>query len=93
MKPGRQAGVVRYEVLVENSGVAPASGVPVRLSVDRLAVNTVTVASLAPGEIRTLTIHGPACRNSVEAVADPDGVLVESSETDNAHRVACDELT
>jgi hypothetical protein len=91
-QPGAQAGVVRYRLRLTNSGVAPATGVPVRLAVDRTVVNTVTVASLAPGETRLLTIHGPTCESWVEAVADPDGVLVESSEADNTHRVACADL-
>jgi hypothetical protein len=91
-EPGARAGVARYRLRLTNSGVAPASDVPVRLAVDRTVVNTVTVASLAPGETRLLTIHGPACESWVEAVADPDGVLVESSEADNVHRLACADL-
>ena len=35
---------------------------------------------------------GPACTRSVEAEADPDGVIVESSESDNAREVDCSDL-
>ena len=87
-----QTGVVRYRVLVTNEGIAPATGVPVRLTVDDAVVDTVTVAVLAPAERRVLTILGPACTRSVTADADPDGVIVESSESDNAHQVRCADL-
>jgi len=89
----RQDGVVRYVVLVTNEGIAPATGVPVRLSVDGDVVDTVTVPSLAPAERRTITIQGPACTSTVTAEADPDGVIVESSESDNANQIACAGLT
>jgi hypothetical protein len=89
----RQDGVTRYLVLVTNEGIAPATGVPVRLSVDGGVVDTVTVPLLAPAERRVLAIQGPACTSTIKAEADPDGVIVESSESDNAHQVACADLT
>jgi hypothetical protein len=92
-KAMRQDGVVRYLVLVTNEGIAPATGVPVRLSIDGAVVDTVTVPSLAPAERRVLTIQGPACTTSVTAEADPAGVIVESSESDNEHQIACTDLT
>jgi CARDB len=85
----RQQGVIGYRVLVTNEGIAAATGVPVRLSVDGDVVDTVTVPALAPAERRVLTIQGPACTRSVKAEADPDGVIVESSESDNAHEIDC----
>jgi hypothetical protein len=88
----RQQGVVRYRVLVTNEGIAPATGVPVRLTVDGDVVDTVIVPALVPAERRVLTIQGPACTHSVKAEADPDGVIVESSEADNAHEVPCADL-
>jgi hypothetical protein len=87
-----QQGVVGYRVLVTNEGIAAATGVPVRLSVDGAVVDTVTVAVLRPAERRVLTMQGPACSRSVEAEADPDGVIVESSESDNAHEIPCADL-
>lgn len=86
------SGVVRYSVRVSNDGAAEASAVPVSLLVDGNVVDTVNVATLAPGEVRLLTIRGPDCRRSVEARADPDGAITESSEDDNAHAATCEEL-
>jgi hypothetical protein len=87
-----QPGVVRYRVLVTNEGIASATGVPVRLTVDGRVVDTVTVPTLVPAERRVIAIQGPACTRSVRAEADPDGVIVESAEGDNAHEVACAKL-
>jgi hypothetical protein len=88
----RQQGVVRYRVLVTNEGIAAATGVPVRLSVDGDVVDTVTVPDLMPAERLVVAIQGPECTRSVKSEADPDGVIVESSEGDNAHEVACANL-
>jgi hypothetical protein len=85
-------GVMRYVLRVANSGVAPAADVEVRLSVDASVVDTVTIASLAPGDQRELAVRGPECRGTVASFADPDGVIVESSETDNGDATACAEL-
>ena len=93
IKTLREQGVVGYRVLVTNEGIAAATGVPVRLSVDGAVVDTVTVAVLRPAERRVLTMQGPACTRSVEAKADPDGVIVESSESDNAHEIPCADLS
>ena len=87
-----QKGVIRYRVLVTNEGIAPATGVPVRLTVDGIVVDTVTLPRLAPAQRVVIGITGPACTLSVKAAADPDGVIVESSESDNAHEVACADL-
>ena len=91
-KPTAQKGVIRYRVLVTNEGIAPATGVPVRLTVDGVVVDTVTLPRLAPAQRVVIGITGPACTLSVKAAADPDGVIVESSESDNAHEVACADL-
>jgi hypothetical protein len=91
-KATEDQGVVRYRVLVTNEGIAPASGVPVRLTVDGAVVDTVILSALLPAERRVLGFQGPACSQSVEATADPDDVIVESSEGDNAHRRSCAEL-
>ena len=87
-----QKGVIRYRVLVTNEGIAPATGVPVRLTVDGVVVDTVTLSRLAPAQRVVIGITGPACTLSVKAAADPDGVIVESSESDNTHEVACADL-
>lgn len=92
VKTLRQAGVVRYRVLVTNEGIATATGVPVRLWVDGDVVDTVTVPELLPAERRVIAIQGPACQRSVKVDVDPDGVIVESSEADNAREVDCADL-
>ena len=88
-EPTKVPGVVRYLMRVANTGVAPAVDVDALLSVDGHAVDTVTIASLEPGESREVTVLGPACSSSVSSMADPDGVIVESSESDNGHTVNC----
>jgi CARDB len=85
----RQSGVVRYRVLVTNEGIAAATGIPVRLTVDGDVVDTVTVDRLAPAERVVVGISGPECTHSVEVEVDPDGVIVESSEADNARELSC----
>jgi hypothetical protein len=82
-------GVVRYLMRVANTGVAPAVDVEARLSVDGGVVDTVTIPSLDSGESREVAVLGPACTTSVSSVADPDGVIVESSEDDNDHKLDC----
>ena len=85
-------GVVRYQALVSNRGRASASSVPVRLTVDGKVVDTVTIASLAPGEQRSVVIRGPECHQVVRLEADPDKSIAESSDLDNAHELSCPAL-
>jgi CARDB len=87
--PTKVPGVVRYLMRISNTGVAPAVDVGARLSVDDGVVDTVTIPSLDPGVSREIAVLGPACMNSVTSIADPDGVIVESSEDDNEHTVEC----
>jgi CARDB len=82
-------GVLRYMMRIANTGVAPAVDVDARLSVDGGVVDTVRIATLEPGASRVVTVLGPACTSSVSSAADPEGVIVESSEEDNAHTVDC----
>jgi hypothetical protein len=88
-EPTKTPGVLRYLMRIANTGVAPAQDVEARLSVDGGVVDTVTIASLEPGESRDVAVVGPACTGSVSSLADPDGVIVESSEDDNAHTIDC----
>jgi uncharacterized repeat protein (TIGR01451 family) len=85
-------GVLRYTVLVQNTGVAPAGGVAVHMTVDGHVLDTVTVDSLGPGESRLLGFRGPQCTASVSAAVDPQGVLAESSEDDNVQQASCADL-
>jgi hypothetical protein len=82
-------GVLRYEVLVANTGVAAAAGVAVRMAVDGAVLDTVTLGYLDSGESRLLGFRGPRCTESMSAAVDPDGVLVESSEDDNVQQLSC----
>jgi hypothetical protein len=86
------AGVVRYALQLTNAGSAAATEAAVRLTVDGNVVDTRTLPALAPGEQRTLTFRGPDCAQSVGARADPDALIVETSEVDNAQQVACADL-
>ena len=88
-QPTNVDGVVRYLALVGNAGKAAATAVPVRLTVDGNIVDTVTVASLAPGEQRVIVIRGPDCGRLVRLEADPEKAITESSEADNAHELNC----
>lgn len=85
-------GVWRYVFRVENTGAAAAEDVPVRLEVDGAAIDTAIVAAIEPGESRLATFRGPACEESVSVTADPDDVITESEESDNAEELACEEL-
>ena len=87
--PTKVPGVVRYLMRIANTGAAPAVYVDARLSVDGGVVDTVTISSLEPGDSREVAVLGPECASSVSSVADPDGVIVESSEDDNAHTMNC----
>jgi CARDB len=88
----RQEGVVRYRILVANEGIATATGIPVRLTVDGDVVDTVTIDELAPAERVVIGITGPKCTESVRVDVDPDGVIVESSEGDNTDTLPCSAL-
>jgi hypothetical protein len=87
--PTDVSGVVRYQALVSNTGKAPATGVPVRLTVDGDVVDTLTLASLAPGEERSFAIRGPACHRLAKLEADPEKAISESSDADNVHELTC----
>ena len=87
--PTKVKGVVRYRTVVLNNGKAAASSVPVRLTVDSKVVDTVTLASLAPGEQRSVAIRGPECSRLVKLEADPEKAIAESSDVDNVHELSC----
>jgi hypothetical protein len=82
-------GVNRYEALVRNTGQGAAAAVAVRLSVDGDVVDTVTLASLAPGEQRSLVIRGPECRRLAKLEVDPEQAIAESSDDDNVFELPC----
>jgi hypothetical protein len=90
--PTQVVGVVRYEAIARNTGKAAASAVDVRLTVDGTVVDTVTLASLAPGEQRSVAIRGPQCQRLVKLEADPEQAIAESSDDDNVFELACASL-
>ena len=83
---------LEYDALVENRGRVEATSVPVRLWVDGAVAGTQAVASLAPGEVRTVRFQGPACSWRVRAVIDPNRAVRESHEDDNGRSEACADL-
>ena len=92
MLPTKVDGVVRYRTVLFNNGRASASSIPVRLTVDGKVVDTVTVASLAPGEERSIVIRGPACDRLAKLEADPEKAIAESSDVDNVDELSCSAL-
>ena len=78
---------MRYRVLVMNAGRAEVTA-PARLSVDDAVIDTANVA-LMPGEWRQDRLPRTHLQAGVTAAADPDGTIVESSESDNIHEVPC----
>jgi CARDB len=87
--PTKVNGVVRYRTLVLNNGKAAASSVAVRLTVDGKVVDTVTLASLDPGEQRSVVIRGPACTRLAKLEVDPEKAIAASSDADNADELGC----
>jgi hypothetical protein len=90
--PTKVLGVFRYQTVVRNSGKAAATAVPLRLTVDGDVVDTLTIASLAPGEERSLVIRGPECHRLAKLEVDPEQAIAESSDADNAYELACGSL-
>jgi CARDB len=93
MAPTSIDGVSRYRVRVANGGSAAAEAAGVRLSVDGSDVDTRTIDSLAPGAFTFLSFRGPNCNLGAQAVVDPDNVVRETDEGDNAQTRTCEDLT
>jgi hypothetical protein len=91
--PTTSPGVVRYRAAVTNTGKGPATAVPVRLTVDGDVVDTVSLASLAPGENQLVTIRGPECHRLAKLEVDPALAIAESSDEDNVFEHSCASLT
>jgi hypothetical protein len=81
--------ITRYQAIVSNMGEGRATGIPVRLTVDGDVVDTVTVASLEPGERRSIAIRGPQCDRSARLEVDPDRAIAERSDDDNVYELTC----
>jgi len=85
MAPGQRI----YSVTVGNSGRGDARNLPVVLKVDGSAVGSSRIDLLPGEESSVVQIQGPACVFTVRAVADPDRVVPETSDSDNALTVPC----
>jgi hypothetical protein len=82
----------RFFVKVMNLGPALAKNVSVSLSVDGVTGGSATVPLLYAKGSRVVSIRAPECEAYLEAVADPDELIAETSELDNTHQLACQDL-
>ena len=87
--PASVSGQRVYSITVGNSGRGDARNVPVELKVDGAAVGSSRIDLLPAEESSAVQIQGPACALTVRAVADPDRVIPETSDSDNALTVPC----
>lgn len=87
--PASTAGQRVYSITVANSGQGDARNVPVELKVDGTIAGTAMVDLLPGQESTVVQIHGAACAVAVRAVADPDRVIPETSDSDNALTAPC----
>jgi archaellum component FlaF (FlaF/FlaG flagellin family) len=64
--------------------------VAVLLRVDGEVVDeSEVIDALGPGETRTVSFTGPACRHHMKAVVDPKDLIPETSEEDNSRSPGC----
>lgn len=88
--PGEVEDTAVYRVRVANRGTSPAKRVGVLLRVDGEVVDEAEViATLGPGEARTVTFNGPVCRNHLRVVVDPKELIPETREQDNSRVLSC----
>ena len=85
-------GTQIYSVLVVNTGRAEARNLATEVFIDGAAPDEQDIASLAPGESRTLRFTGPACRHRIRAVVDPHDVIHETNDDDNVVAARCPSL-
>jgi hypothetical protein len=90
--PSATSGQRIYSITVGNSGQGDASNVPVALKVDGNVVGSSMIDLLPSQESGVVQIQGPACAFSVRAVADPDRVIPETSDSDNALTLSCSQV-
>ena len=87
--PANVAGQRVYSITVANTGEGDARNVPVALKVDSTVVGSATIDLLPGQESSVVQIQGPQCALTVRAVADPDRVIPETSDSDNAVTAPC----
>jgi hypothetical protein len=88
---GAGNGTQFYNVLVRNSGVAPAGPFSVALSVGPTALAPLTVAGLAPGSSQALQFTGPRCTagTTVTAQVDPSAAISEPANPQRTVSIVC----
>jgi len=89
--PGSEPGSRTYLVTVRNAGRSPAADFDVVLAVDGAPRPAVTVAGLAAGASRTVSIEGPRCGvgGSLLVTVDPDDRVDESLEGNDQRTFPC----
>jgi hypothetical protein len=86
-----RAGKHRYVARVINNGRTESGPFDLQLAVGDTLASPVSLAGLAPGAQRLVTLHGPACDSgtALVATADPLDVVDERNENDNAFTATC----
>jgi CARDB len=87
--PAMAAGQRVYSIAVANDGQGEARNVPVELKVDGTVAGRSSIDLLPAQESSVVQIQGPQCALSVRAVVDPDRVVPETDDSDNALTVPC----
>jgi hypothetical protein len=87
--PAADGGQRNYSITVANVGQGEARDVPVILKVDGTMVGSAHVDLLPGQESSMVQIPGPSCAFTVRAVADPDRLIRETDDSDNALTVPC----
>jgi subtilase family serine protease len=89
--PGEDPGSRTYLVTVRNAGRSPAADFDVVLAVDGAPRPPVTVAGLAAGAAKTVSIAGPRCGvgGSLLVTVDPDDRVDESLEGNDQRTFPC----
>ncbi|HEY2600604.1 MAG TPA: CARDB domain-containing protein [Thermoleophilaceae bacterium] len=86
-------GKFTYAITVTNSGQGEAMNVPVVLKVDGVVVGHSQVDLLPAQESSVVQIDGPQCGFTVRAAADPDRLIKETDDSDNALTLPCSQTT
>jgi hypothetical protein len=89
--PGPDPSRRNYLVTVRNAGRSPAADFDVLLAVDGAPRPAVTVAGLAAGAAKTVSIEGPRCGvgGSLLVTVDPDDRVDESVEGNDQRTFPC----
>jgi hypothetical protein len=84
-------GKRRYTALVVNNGRTASGPFELQVAVGETLLAPVAVESLEPGQQQLVTVVGPQCvaGTAITATADPQNLIDERSETDNAFTTTC----